>query len=198
MPDASQCAASGGPYSTNAPNSPQPAGPSISATSRVVMPRKPHPHRQRHHVQARPAVRPARASLLVNLAARQIRRAHLEVGDLLGRPPCADRPTAPPGPRTCRPPASRSRRRRTAAKRRRWSGRGSPARRSTAPRAPAPGRSGAMRVTATLMLRSGSSGVTGGSLCNEMRIPVATADPAGIQRDPRSGPNSPSTMTSPQ
>ncbi len=57
---------------------------------------------------------------------------------------------------------------------------------------------GATRVAATLMLRSGSSGVTGGSLCKEMRMPVATAEPAGIHRDPRSGPNSPSTMTSPQ
>jgi hypothetical protein len=57
---------------------------------------------------------------------------------------------------------------------------------------------GAVLVAATLMLRSGSSGVTGGSLCNEMRIPVATAEPHGIQRDPCSAPNSPSTMMSPQ
>ena len=41
------------------------------------------------------------------------------------------------------------------------------------------------------MLRSGSSGVTGGSLCNEMRMPVATAEPHGIQRDPCSGAEQP-------
>ncbi len=40
MPEASQWAASGGSYSRNAPNSPQPDGPSINATSRTVMPRK--------------------------------------------------------------------------------------------------------------------------------------------------------------
>ncbi len=57
---------------------------------------------------------------------------------------------------------------------------------------------GAIRVAATLMLRNGSSGVTGGSLCSEMRIPVATAEPHGIHRSPCSGPNRPSTMTSPQ
>jgi hypothetical protein len=57
---------------------------------------------------------------------------------------------------------------------------------------------GAVRVTATLMLRSGSSGVTGGSLCSEMRMPVARAEPHGIQRLPCSGPNNPSTMMSPQ
>ena len=57
---------------------------------------------------------------------------------------------------------------------------------------------GAVRVAATLMLRSGSSGVTGGSLCSEIRMPVAAAVPAGIQCEPRSSPNSPSTITSPQ
>jgi hypothetical protein len=48
------------------------------------------------------------------------------------------------------------------------------------------------------MLRNGSSGVTGGSLCSEIRIPVATAEPHGIHRSACSGPNKPSTMTSPQ
>ncbi|CKR74882.1 Uncharacterised protein [Mycobacterium tuberculosis] len=57
---------------------------------------------------------------------------------------------------------------------------------------------GATRVAATLMLRSGSSGVTGGSLCSEIRMPAATADPAGIHRDPRCAPNRSSTITSPQ
>ena len=50
---------------------------------------------------------------------------------------------------------------------------------------------GAVRVIATLMLRSGSSGVTGGSLCSEMRMPVLTAEPHGIHRSPCSGPNKP-------
>src|SRR6185369_3083863 len=57
---------------------------------------------------------------------------------------------------------------------------------------------GALRVTATLMLRNGSSGVTGGSLCSEIRIPVSTADLARTQWDPWSGPNRSSTSTSPQ
>ena len=39
-PGGQPVAASAWPYSRNAPNSPQPAGPSISATSRTVMPRK--------------------------------------------------------------------------------------------------------------------------------------------------------------
>jgi hypothetical protein len=55
---------------------------------------------------------------------------------------------------------------------------------------------GAVRVLATLMLRSGSSGVTGGSLSSEMRMPVLTTVPHGIHRSPCSGPNRPSTMTS--
>ena len=58
---------------------------------------------------------------------------------------------------------------------------------------------GAVRVTATLMLRSGSSGVTGGSLCSEMRMPGGHRGsrwhPTAIRAP---APNRPSTMTSPQ
>ena len=88
---------------------------------------------------------------------------------------CADRPTTPPCRRTCRPPASRPRRRRTAATPRRWSAHGWPA--STVSRSEGASTRplGAVLVTATLMLRSGSSGVTGGSLCSDIRIPVLTA-----------------------
>ena len=197
MPDASQCAASRGPYSTKAPNSPQPVGPSISATSRTVMPR--NRTRIGSATTCSRSSRSGRAGITGGRPRGPPERSHAPRDRRSVRAAqCGDRPKAPPDPRICRPRVSRSHRRRTAARRRRWSARGWPGRPSSRSSGASTRPLGAVRVTATLMLRSGSSGVTGGSLCSEMRMPVATAEPAGIQRDPRSWPNRPSTMTSPQ
>ena len=59
MPAASQCAASAGSYSRNAPNSPQPAGPVDQRDLANGDAAEPNSHRQRDDVQSVEQVRPA-------------------------------------------------------------------------------------------------------------------------------------------